>query len=268
MEKILVSGDSWSNPNFKSKLNPDYKNTFTWSDMLKGDVTNISINGLDNVSIVNNALKSIYENKPDRVIIALSCWSRYATPNYRMNPMFLLQVATKITSFANYECDRVEFKRMLRHLAGMMDVTLKESDNIHGFISHFIKDYIPTFIQNTCLALLNIIHICEYLKIKIHIFQSFAAFSCGAIAANHRANRLLETTFEQELISSDLFLDLYETKADLIGYPWISSAGGFTARYNLHKEEDLLGNGDGHPNEKGHRKIGEWFNASYTDYEI
>ena len=268
MEKILVSGDSWSNPKYKSRMNPEYKNVITWSDMLKGDVTNISINGQDNVSIINNALWSIYTNKPDRVILALSCWSRYSTPNYRMNPLFLFNVAVKKKSNPDYEYDKKEYTRMLRHLAGMMDVTLKEGDNIHGFISHFIKGYIPTFIQNTCLALLNIIHICEYLKIKIHIFQSFAAFSCGAIAANHRANRLLETTFEQELISSDLFLDLYETKADLIGYPWILSAGGFTARYNLHDKEDLLGNGDGHPNEKGHRKIGEWFNASYTDYEI
>ena len=268
MEKILVSGDSWSNPNYKSRIHLDYKHTLTWPDMLNGDVTNISINGLDNISIINNALKSIYKNKPDRVIIALSCWSRYATINYRMNPIFLLQVATNLAKCPNYEYNRFEFKRMLRHLAGIMDDYKEEGNNIHGFLLHFMEDYIPTFIQNTCIALMNIIHICESLKIKIHIFQSFAAFYCGVIGEKHQANQLLETIFEQQLISSDLFLDLYETKADLIGYPWISSAGGFTARNNLHTKEDLLGNGDGHPNEKGHRKIGEWFNETYKDYEI
>jgi len=262
MEKILVSGDSWSNPNFKSRMNPEYKQIMTWSDMLDGDVTNISINGLDNVSIVNNALKSIYENKPDRVVLALSCWSRYSTPNYRMNPLFLFNVAVKTKQIANYEYDKKEYTRMLRHLAGMMDTTIEEVDDVYGFVIHFMKNYIPMFVYNTSLALMNIIHICNHLKIKLHIFQTFNAFSCAKDLNDNR------TVFERELISSDLFLDLYDNKADLIGYPWTSSAGGFTADSILNTKEDILGNGDGHPNQNGHRKIGEWFNASYTDYEI
>jgi len=179
MEKILVSGDSWSNPNFKSRMNPEYKQIMTWSDMLDGDVTNISINGLDNVSIVNNALKSIYENKPDRVVLALSCWSRYSTPNYRMNPLFLFNVAVKTKQIANYEYDKKEYTRMLRHLAGMMDTTIEEVDDVYGFVIHFMKNYIPMFVYNTSLALMNIIHICNHLKIKLHIFQTFNAFSCA-----------------------------------------------------------------------------------------
>ena len=261
MEKILVSGDSWSNPNFKSRMNPEYKQIMTWSDMLDGDVTNISINGLDNVSIVNNALKSIYENKPDRVVLALSCWSRYSTPNYRMNPLFLFNVAVKTKQIANYEYDKKEYTRMLRHLAGMMDTTIEEGDDVYGFVIHFIKDNIPKFILNTSLALMNIIHICNHLKIKLHIFQSFTPFSCTE-------NLKLATAFERELITSDLFLDLWDTNADLIGYPWIIAAGGTTARDALIRREDLIGNGDGHPNQVGHRKIGEWFNETHKDYEI
>ncbi|MDC0006171.1 hypothetical protein OAE42_05635 [Gammaproteobacteria bacterium] len=171
----------------------------TWSDMLDGDVTNISINGLDNVSIVNNALKSIYENKPDRVVLALSCWSRYSTPNYRMNPLFLFNVAVKTKQIANYEYDKKEYTRMLRHLAGMMDTTIEEGDDVYGFVIHFIKDNIPKFILNTSLALMNIIHICNHLKIKLHIFQTFSAFSCATDRNNNRK------MFEKELISSDLF---------------------------------------------------------------
>lgn len=262
MEKILVSGDSWSNPKFKSKLNPDYINTFTWSDMLKGDVTNISINGIDNVSIVNNALWSIYNDKPDRVILALSCWSRYSTPNYRMNPLFLFNTASRNLrkDFYNFNYDKKEYKRMLRHLAGMMDIEVEE-DSVHEFLLHFIKKWIPKFVADTTLALMNIINICNHLKIKIHIFQSFTPFSCTE-------NLKIARAFEKELISSDLFLDLWDSNADLIGYPWITVAGGFTARDALIRLEDLIGNGDGHPNQVGHRKIGEWFNASYTDYEI
>jgi hypothetical protein len=262
VEKILVSGDSWSNPNFKSRMNPEYKQIMTWSDMLDGDVTNISINGLDNVSIVNNALKSIYENKPDRVVLALSCWSRYSTPNYRMNPLFLFNVAVKTKQIANYEYDKKEYTRMIRHLAGMMDTTIEEGDDVYGFVIHFIKDNIPKFILNTSLALMNIIHICNHLKIKLHIFQTFSAFSCATDRNNNRK------MFEKELISSDLFLELYDNKADLIGYPWIQSAGGFTADSVLNSKEDILGNGDGHPNQNGHRKIGEWFNETHKDYEI
>lgn len=263
MEKILVSGDSWSNPKFKSRLNPDYINTFTWSDMLKGDVTNISINGIDNVSIVNNALWSIYNDKPDRVILALSCWSRYSTPNYRMNPLFLFNVASKTKYIPNYQHDKKEYTRMLRHLAGMMDTTVGDIDDVYGFVSHFIKDNIPLFVSNTCLALHNIIHICNHLQIKLHIFQTFKAWSCATDINNNKS------LFEKELISSDLFLDLYDSNADLIGYPWLQGAGGFdVASEILSHKTDILGNGDGHPNENGHRKIGEWFNATYENYEI
>ena len=262
MEKILVSGDSWSNPKYKSRMNPEYKNIITWSDMLKGDVTNISINGQDNVSIINNALRSIYTNKPDRVILALSCWSRYSTPNYRMNPLFLFNVAVKKKSNPDYEYDKKEYTRMLRHLAGMMDTTIEDVDDVYGFVIHFVKNYIPMFVYNTSLALMNIINICDHLKIKLHIFQTFSAFSC---AVDKNDNKV---AFEKELISSDLFLDLWDSNADLIGYPWIPSAGGFTADSILNSKEDILGKGDGHPNQNGHRKIGEWFNASYTDYKI
>ena len=261
MEKILVSGDSWSNPKYKSRMNPEYKNIITWSDMLKGDVTNISINGQDNVSIINNALWSIYTNKPDRVILALSCWSRYSTPNYRMNPLFLFNVAVKKKSNPDYEYDKKEYTRMLRHLAGMMDTTIEDVDDVYGFVIHFVKNYIPMFVYNTSLALMNIINICDHLKIKLHIFQSFTPFSCAE-------NLKIARAFERELITSDLFLDLWDTNADLIGYPWITGAGGFTADDALIRREDLIGNGDGHPNQVGHRKIGEWFNASYTDYKI
>ena len=262
MEKILVSGDSWSDPNYKSKVNPDYKNTFTWSDMLKGDVTNISISGLDNVSIINNALQAIYENKPDRVIIALSCWSRYSMPNYIMHPLFLFDVALKTKSIDNYKYDKKQYTRTLRHLADMMNTTTEDVDNVYEFVIHFIKNYIPMFVSNTCLALQNIIHICDLLKIKLHIFQTFSAFSC---AVDKNDNRV---AFEKELISSDLFLDLWDSNADLIGYPWIPSAGGFTVHSTLCRKKDILGNGDGHPNQSGHKKIGEWFNETHKNYGV
>ena len=262
MEKILVSGDSWSNPNYKSRPNPDYKHIITWPDLLKGDVTNISINGIDNISIINNALWSIYENKPDRVIIALSCWSRYYTPNYRINPLFLLNAATRRVrrDFTGFKYDVLEYERQVKHLAGMMNIEPDEN-SIHEFLHFFIKQRIPRFVADTSLALMNIINICNHLKIKIHIFQSFTAFSCTE-------DLKIEDAFAKELISSDLFLDLWDSNADLIGYPWILQAGGFTARDALIRREDFIGNGDGHPNQIGHRKIGEWFNASYKDYEV
>ena len=168
MEKILVSGDSWSNPKYKSRRNPDYKQTLTWSDMLDGDVTNISINGQDNISIVNNALWSIYENRPNRVIIALSCWSRYYTPNYRMNPLFLYNTASRKLrkDFHTLNYDKIEYERQIKHLAGMMDIELKE-DSVHEFLLYFIKQRIPNFVADTSLALMNIINICNHLKIKL-----------------------------------------------------------------------------------------------------
>tara|TARA_R110001632_G_scaffold180396_1_gene300483 strand:+ start:46 stop:831 length:786 start_codon:yes stop_codon:yes gene_type:complete len=261
MEKILVSGDSWSNPNFKSRMNPEYKHTFTWPDLLNGKVTNVSVSGLDNVSIINNALQVIYTDKPDRVIIALSCWSRYSTPEYRINPLFLFNTSAKNVSdrFKN-DNDSFEYKRQVKHLAGMMGIT-EEIHDVNNFLKDFISRNISQFVLNTSLALMNIINICDHLNIKLHIFQTFNAFSCTKY---HQ----IETQFEKELISSELFLDLYDYKANLIGYPWIRNAGGLRACDVLDRPKDYIGNGDGHPNKDGHRKIGEWFNETHKDYEV
>tara|TARA_R110002153_G_scaffold139_1_gene863 strand:+ start:480 stop:1298 length:819 start_codon:yes stop_codon:yes gene_type:complete len=272
MEKILISGDSWSNPNYKSRIHLDYKHTLTWPDMLKGDVTNVSVSGLDNVSIINNALQAIYMDKPDRVIIALSCWSRYATPEYRINPLFLFNTSAKNVNdrFKNND-DSFEYKRQVKHLAGMMGFT-EDIHDVNNFLRDFISRNISRFVLNTSLALMNIIHICDLLNIKLHIFQTFSAFSCTKYTQ-------LETQFEKELISSELFLDLYDHKAkvNLIGYPWIKNAGGLLACDVLDRSKDFIGNStadrrngqwDGHPNQDGHRKIGEWFNETHKDYEI
>jgi hypothetical protein len=260
-EKILVSGDSWSDPNYSSRINPDYKHTVTWPDLLDGKVTNVSLSGLDNVSIINNALNAIYTDKPDRVIIALSCWSRYSTPNYRINPLFLFNTSAKNVDdkFKNAH-DEFEYKRQVRHLAGMMGIT-EDIDDVNNFLKDFISQNISRFVLNTSIALMNIIHICDHLNIKLHIFQTFNAFSCTR-------HDQMETQFEKELISSELFLDLYDYKANLIGYPWIKNAGGFRASDLLDRKKDFIGNGDGHPNQDGHRKIGEWFNETHKDYEV
>ena len=62
-------------------------------------------------------------------------------------------------------------------------------------------------------------------------------------------------------------MDLFDTKSDLIGFPWFKNAGGIVAQTIL-TSEDVVGKLDTHPNALGHEKIGRWFNETYTNYEI
>ena len=62
IEKIIVGGCSFTDPNFISILEPQYNHTVTWTDFLNGEVTNVARSGNGNPTIINDVLESIYND--------------------------------------------------------------------------------------------------------------------------------------------------------------------------------------------------------------
>ena len=264
MEKILVSGDSFTNPNYRSHHNTDYVHNFTWTDKLEGEVTNIAVSGQCNPGMIASTLDQIHINKPDRVIIALSCWSRFSVVGYRINPLFLLYKSKSAAKYWTFsELDNQEYKKQLKWLSGIMKSYDYKSPE--ESIRDFLYENITYLVWKTSLDLNTLAFVCESQGIKLHVFQMLNPFG---VPHKHKN---LYTDFSTKLIASDLFMNLYDRKVDLIGYPWIKNAGGFNIDDEILSREEgkhRVGNGDAHPNEQGHRLIGDWFNANYKDYEI
>jgi hypothetical protein len=265
MEKILVSGDSFTDPHYTSHHTKNYKHTFTWSDKLDGKVTNVAISGQCNPGMIARALDKIYYDKPDRVIIALSCWSRFTAARHRINPLFLFHNANMFAynHWRFSELDKKEYNRQLQHMSGMMKFKDGEASP-EECIRQFLLHNIPHFVWKTCLDLNTLSIVCKQKGIKLHVFQMLHPFGVP------KKYEYISDEFSNALIKSDLFMDLYESKIDLIGYPWIKNAGGVFVDGMLSREEKKhrIGDGDAHPNEQGHRLIGDWFNANYKDYQI
>lgn len=264
MEKILVSGDSYTNPNYISHHTKNYKHTFTWTDKLDGKVTNVAVSGQCNPGMIARALNQIYHDKPDRVIIALSCWSRFTAAQHRINPLFLFHNANMVaTRWSFSELDKKEYNKQIKHMSGMMQFSDGEASPEES-IRKFLLYNIPYFVWRTSLDLNTLSLVCEQKGIKLHVFQMLHPFGVPS------KYEYIYDEFSNALIKSDLFMDLYEHKIDLIGYPWIKNAGGLCVDDMLSREEKKhrVGDGDAHPNERGHRLIGDWFNANYTDYKI
>ena len=255
IEKIIVGGCSFTDPNFISILEPQYNHTVTWTDFLNGEVKNVARSGNGNPTIINDVLESIYNDKPDRVIISLSDWSRYSIRGHNINPTFLLHQTRSTESEwlkVNGEVDR--------QLNLITPSNYKIQDR-ESFIISSINSNIINSIRDTTLALYNLALVCEHLRIKLHIFQMIYPFNLPKKYSD------IQHKFEDKLLKSKLFMDLFDTKADLIGFPWIKNAGGIVAQTIL-TSEDVVGKIDMHPNARGHEKIGRWFNETYTNYEI
>ena len=272
MEKIIVGGCSFTDPNYKSILYPQYNHTVTWTDFLNGEVKNVARSGNGNPTIINDVLESIYNDKPDRVIISLSDWARYSIRGYNINPLFILYETISENSDSpkmNREVDRQlnlmpsNYKiqaKVDRQLNLITPSNYKIQDR-ESFIIDGINSNIINSIRDTTLALYTLAVVCEDLRIKLHIFQMIYSFNPP------RKYAYIQHKFEYKLLKSELFMDLFDTKSDLIGFPWFKNAGGIVAQTIL-TSEDVVGKLDTHPNALGHEKIGRWFNETYTNYEI
>ena len=249
---ILISGCSWSNPNFKTDYHPEMKHDYPkWYDYIQTDeeVVSIGVSGQSNHSIIDRALQQVLVN-PDitQVVVALTEWARFNFMKQEIHPNLLALkdwIATK--------------KRKTKREELMVE-------HIESWIQHhnkFIKlddlkprHYIPYTVEQILLKIKTLQEICKAKGIKLQVFQM--------IWPLHDQGDAAEIGLDV-IIKNELFQQMYtESNDNFLNFPFFRSLGGNCVESLLKSRDDynelVISEVDHHPNGNGHMWIGEWFN--------
>lgn len=247
---ILVSGDSWSNPNFTTDYHPEINHHYLkWFDYIetKEEVVSIGVSGYSNHTIIDKALEQVLlKSDISHVVIALSEWSRFNFFKQEIHPSLLL-----LKDIINNRSDKTERDEVM-------------VDHINSWIQHhnkFIKlevlkpkHYIPHTVVQILLKIKTLQEVCKAKGIKLTIFQMIWPLHDGD------ANIGIDI-----IIKNELFQKMYsESSDDFLNFPFFESIGGSCAESLLKRsknyDELTISTIDRHPNGAGHKMIGEWFN--------
>ena len=247
---ILVSGCSWSDSNFKTDYHPGMDHSYKkWFDYIETDekIVSIGVCGNSNDSIIDKALTEIFV-KPNitKVVLALTEWTRFKFLKHEIHPALLV------------------LKDLYESNPNPDDAILTLTKHIDEWISHHSKwlkldklephHYVPDVVNRTLLKLQTIQEVCKSRGIELYVFQMVWPL-------NHDCEELGVTT----LIKNEIFQKMYgEDNDNFINFPFIRKLGGECVETVLKRRKDYdtctVSKIDRHPNGKGHRVIGEWFN--------
>lgn len=237
---IIVSGDSWSDPKFRSQEYPTYDCSFPkWYDLLntRKNVLSIGKAGESNSYICKSVIKRIKED-PDitEVYVALTDWMRHTIWGKKINP--------QLSFFA--EKTNILSEAQLRNTRDQEAYV-----NIPKFNRY---DMIHWGIEDTLINLHALIDVCENNNIRLHVFQMLKV--CGM--PNN-----LDKRFWEHMFNHPLFMLLSEKSNMLYGYPFLEFLGGETMDDLIKNNGNIklrIGEADMHPNADGHALIAERIN--------
>lgn len=256
MENIIVSGCSWTDKYFTSVICPEYNCDYKkWPEYINIDcnINNIGSSGWGNAQIIQSVLKEIaLNNNVDRVVIALSNWYRFSVPTnncgefgYNINP-YLVD-------------SNKRHKLQLHHSKQKALQSLNKNIKVCEYLEiDIINPNVCRYIVNqTMLNIWILYEICKSKNIKLHIFQ---LLNCSSY------QKLSQECLAKEILINPIFKKLDGiSNIDLIGWPFLENLGGTSVEYMILPKQDgkyKISPEDGHPNEYGHKLIGEWFNEN------
>ena len=250
---ILIGGDSFTDPNFKSVIEKDYDSTYPkWPDYLDCKdckITNVAKMGDCNVEIINRVLDTIYNEEVDIVIIGLSDWFRFTTPMKKFN----------YSSYSHY-IKILENNSFSNKHDGYIDYW---KDQGYFFDKYGFNKYgnAHRLINITFRKIYDLYHICKLKNIKLCVFQMLCIWDVKEDPDYYNY------TLVRYFISQKIFQYLddlnFEKKIILPGWPFISNLGGEYGELAIkHKEyaKYRVSDRDAHPNSEGHKRIGKWLN--------
>jgi len=254
-ECIIVSGDSFTDSNYKSQTDPDHISNYQkWPEYIsKGTIINVGKSGADNVSMINAAIKQIYNTpkKIDRIIIGLTNWYRFALPHNVVNPDWAY-------NFSTPEME-AEF-RQNPYMKWLIDS--KYYDTNYKFNVGYCKEYdwsvihnnvIEYSVEQTLFSIFKIHQLCNLNNIKLHIFQMLFPI----VDRKETTHKFIST-----LLNNKWFTKIDNKEIDLIGWPFFNDIGGTCAEELLSDTKYKISNLDHHPNDIGHKLIGNWINEN------
>jgi len=260
-KKLIVSGCSFTDEQFRSMSAPDYDCSFPkWPELLAKklnmECVNLGANGAGNNYIYSTLLEEITRTPKDEIGLVLAAWSQVNREDYE--------------SFVSFKPHKVsQLDKFHKNMIWRNNRTGRNGD-----VFYWIKDTIRNYI--------SLENLCKRYNLPYKQFQMINAFEVYLdglsktdfeIVANLN-NPEFEKRYKYDKVTDNdyfeginLFLD-YEEFIDtknFIGYPPSKGFGGHTIEgKTLHTEtgdniKDLIiSKYDMHPNEKGHEKIAEF----------
>jgi flavodoxin len=252
MEHIIVSGCSFTSPNYKSFIPTHDASLYKkWPDYIPdAKITNVGEDGVSNTHIIENALiELIKADNVDRVIIALSDWWRTQLPQnmYRnirtINP-------------------RIVFYDNKSEGAALSVITAEHKKYCDANKWYVDMPYVQTYaINETLRSIMTLYSLCKARGVKLDIFQMISGQLADALNID---GKNIDHSFALEVMSHEWFilLDKLQGKGglSLIGWPFFSCIGGEYANDILEPIHRIKPGEDDHPNEEGHKLIWEWYN--------
>lgn len=246
MNTTIVSGCSWSNRDYFSRVHPtwDTSQYKKWDELLEHhygwNIVNLSENALGNQEMIRRATEKTYCENVERIIIPLSQWYRFSTPGgYKFHPNGV------IDPMPVHWDNEVTEQRKKDHNKW----TKRQTDyfELLPFSDRMQKDLVET----TLFEILRLIDLCKYKNIELIIFQM--------IEPN------IKESLIDEVYTNQHFKIISESKnTRLFGWPFFVELGGMSF-WNEMNSDMLISEYDGHPNREGHQKIFELFKGYYKN---
>lgn len=252
---ILACGCSYTDPNFKSTILPDFDCSFSKWPELVGDhlglvVKNIAQSGIGNDLIFTKTIEDIIQNheRIELVLIGWSEWHRFASYDIHFhNPESTLKPKNPndITPYNKASLDFYKYlwtKDFARFTKNGMSSWFKRIVMIQKLCDSFgIKHIQATLCGSVNRA--NYKPLEEILGIEIF----------------HNPNAMLNI-----ILNSEHF---YKVKPEnIIGWPFLEQAGGFEFnRTNMIPIDYRVGGNDMHPRREGHEFIAQYYIEKYKE---
>ena len=260
MKHVIVSGDSFTDPNYKSQTNPDHNTNYKkWPDYINADnIINLGKSGADNVSIINVAIKNIYKSpkKIDSVVIALSNWFRFALPHNvgshdAVNPDWAYNFSTPEKETVFMKNSYMQWLVKSNYFKHNYEFNVGYCRNYNWNVSY--NNVMEYAIEQTTFYLIKLLDICKSHNIKLYVFQMIEPIVDRPETTQKFIKTLINNYwFKQLEISKDI---------NLIGWPFFKEIGGMVVD-DMLKQRHVISDLDTHPNELGHKLIGDWFNEN------
>lgn len=251
--KTVVSGDSWANRNYTSRMHPSFSRDYKkWDEYLAEyygwDVINPSGDALGNGEIIKRAIDLIHKNDVERCFISLSQWYRFSTiGDNRFNPN---------SQFIS-----------IRKPIWDDDVTQEQKDKHEKWINFqqgyfnlipFNKKLKLALIEESLFQIYHIIDVCSYKNIELNIFQ------CIPSGISQEDSDIMEIAKQNPYYK---MIEERKNEAKLWDWPFCSEWGALDCIANQlidRYPNYVISEQDNHPSEKGHYEL---FKVIRDNYE-
>ena len=240
MKKILlVSGDSYTDPDWYSEFHPELDIDWPkWpeilADKLDMNCVNLGLSGAGQEYIYNSLLEYITNPNKDisKIGLVIPAWS---------------------------QCQRKDFQKGWggRWTNRRLDV----DGDLNAWINKSLRYY--SSFQILCER-----YKLPYLQVQmINLFNDFLGglrpgdgeVKAGIFGKNERLN--YPGNVKQDKMKINKIILDYESRLNykkFVGWPMIHELGGYSMAHKILKKRDKISDLDGHPNKQGHEKIAEF----------